>query len=113
MIISDTFLTKYEVKMVASGLRLPKKNWQLVKNEVESWYPLEFLQDNRVKECKYKLECNVPKKNAVMNWGKDNHCACTIYQLFKMTLLYNHFVTFCYGHSDHFDLKAFDYCDDL
>ena len=52
-------------------------------------------------------------KNIVMNCGKDSRCTCTIYQLFKMTLPYNHFVTFCYGHSDHFDPKAFDHCDDL
>ena len=40
-----------------------------------------------------------------MNYGKDNRRVCTIYQLFKMTLPYNHFVTFCYGHSDHFPLE--------
>ena len=48
-----------------------------------------------------------------MNCGKDNRCACTIYQLVKMTLPFNHFATFCCGHSDHFDRGDFDYCNDL
>ena len=30
-----------------------------------------------------------------------------------MTLPYNRFATFCYGHSDHFNLKDFDKCNDL